>query len=77
MWLVGRWRRVWPAHVNRVAQDPSYAAAVGAVLAGMLGLLRVREVLAAVLTAAISVLLRSRPNDGGPQDESVDPEGAM
>ena len=52
--------------MDRVATDPAYAAAAAAILAGMLGLLPPREVLVAVLAAAISVLLRSRPDDGGP-----------
>ena len=75
--LVGRWRRAWPAHVARVATDPAYAAAAAAILAGMLGLIQPREVLAAVLTAAISVLLRSRPDDGGTLGDPIDPERLM
>ena len=66
MKLVGRWRGAWPAHVDRVATDPVYAAAAAAILAGMLGVLPPREVLVAVLAAAISVLLRSRPDDWRP-----------
>ena len=76
--VVGWWRRrAWPAHVDRVATDPVYAAAAAAILAGMLGVLPPREVLVAVLAAAISLLLRSRPDDGGPSDGFVDPEGLM
>ncbi len=72
--FVVRWRRVWPAHVERVATDPVYAAAAAAVLAGMLGVLPPREVLVAVLAAAIRVLLRGRPDDGGPSEGPMDPE---
>ena len=47
-----------------VVTDPAYAAAAAAILAGMLGLIPLREVFAAVLAAAISVLLRVRPDQG-------------
>ena len=38
---IGWWRgTAWPAHLERVASNPAYAAAAAAILAGMLGLLR-------------------------------------
>jgi hypothetical protein len=63
--VLGSWRRrVWLAHLERLAEDPAYAAAGGAVLAGLLGLAPPREVLAALLTIAASILLRGRPGGG-------------
>jgi hypothetical protein len=63
--LTGWWRRrAWPSHLDRVATDPAYAAAAAAILAGLLGLVPPREVIVAVLAAAISLILRSRPDDG-------------
>ena len=57
-----RWCRgsAWPRHLHRVATNPAYAAAAGAVLAGAFGLLPAREVAAAVLTVIIGALLRQR-----------------
>ena len=61
----GRWRgSVWPSHLRKLTADPAYAAAAGAIAAGLLGLLPPAEVIAAVLTAIISVLLRDRPATG-------------
>ena len=71
MRLMGWWRRrAWPSHLDRVATDPAYAAAAAAILAGLLGLVPPREVIVAVLAAAISLILRSRPDDG-PSDGFV------
>ena len=71
----GWWRgKAWPAHLERVATDPAYAAGAAAILAGMLGLLPAREVIAAVLTVAISALLRERAGGEGPRSRRVDPQ---
>ena len=71
----GWWRgKAWPAHVEWVASNPAYAAAAAAILAGMLGLLPAREVIAAVLTVAISVLLRERADGEDPRSRRVDPQ---
>jgi len=73
--VVGWWRgTAWPDHLNRVATNPAYAAAAGAILAGMLGLLPAREVIAAVLTAMVGALLRERPGGDGPRSRRVDPQ---
>jgi hypothetical protein len=71
----GWWRRkAWPAHLERVASNPAYAAAAAAILAGMLGLLPAREVTAAVLTVTVGALLRDRPGGEGPRSRRVDRE---
>ena len=71
---VGWWRgKAWSAHVERVASNPAYAAAAAAILAGLLGLLPAREVIAAVLTVAISVLLRDRADGESPRSRRFDP----
>jgi hypothetical protein len=70
----GWWRgKAWPGHLNRVAKDPAYAAAAAAILAGMLGLLPAREVIAAVLAASISALLREGAGGEGAGSRRVDP----
>ena len=70
----GWWRgKAWPAHLERVASNPAYAAAAAAILAGMLGLLPAREVIAAVLAAVISALLREGARSEGPGSRRVDP----
>lgn len=46
-------REAWPAHVQRVATNPAYAAAMAAILAGLLGLSPAREVIATLLGAAL------------------------
>jgi len=43
-------------------------------MAGMLGLLPARQVIAAVLTVAISLLLRERPDGEGRRSRRVDPQ---
>ncbi len=67
------WQALAPAHVERVAANPAYAAAAAAILVGMLGLLPAREVIAAVLAAAISALLREGAGSEGPRSRRVDP----
>jgi hypothetical protein len=62
---VRRLRRLWRAHLDCVASNPGYAAATAAVLAGALGLMAARDVLAAVLAAAFGVCLRGTREAGG------------
>ena len=71
---IGWWRsKAWPAHLQRVASNPAYAAAATAILAGMLGLLPARKVIAAVLAAVISARLREGARGEGPGSRRVDP----
>ena len=52
--LSERLRRVWRGHRSSVANDAAYATAVAAVIGGLLGLVTLRDVVAAVLAAAVS-----------------------
>jgi len=60
-----RLRDLWQTHLNRVGGNAGYAAATAAVLAGGLGLLPARDVIAAVLAAAFGVYLRDSRTAGG------------
>jgi len=56
---------VWRWHLHRVADNPGYAAATAAVVAGTLGLMSKHEVLAAVLAAVAGVFVRGVQEVGG------------
>lgn len=68
-WLGRRLRPVWAAHRDKVATNAAYASATAAVLAGLLGLLSPRDVIAAVLAAALGVYLRGSRDAGGAMEQ--------
>jgi len=55
----------WRWHLGRVADNPGYAAATAAVVAGTLGLMSKHDVLAAVLAAVAGVFVRGVQEAGG------------
>jgi hypothetical protein len=55
----------WRWHLDRVADNPGYAAATAAVVAGALGLMSKHDVLAAVLAAVAGVFVRGVQEAGG------------
>lgn len=56
--LTRRVRVLWHAHLEKVATNAAYAAATAAVLGGVLGVIPVRDVLAAVMAAAFGVYIK-------------------
>ena len=59
-WIAQCLRRAWKSHGDRVATDAVYAAVTATLLAGLLGLIPVTDVLAAVLSAVFGVHMTSR-----------------
>jgi hypothetical protein len=59
-WLGQRLRRAGTgtAHLDMVESNVGYAAAIAAVLGGLLGLVPARDVLAAILAAVLGAFLR-------------------
>jgi hypothetical protein len=74
--IARRVAEAWRWHLDRVADNPGYAAATAAVVAGTLGLMSKHDVLAAVLAAVAGVFVRGIQEAGGatrpasPRDES-------
>ena len=63
-----RLRSLWRRHLASVAGNAGYAAATAAVLAGALGLLPGKEVVAAILAALLGIYLRDTRSPGGAVD---------
>ena len=63
--LAGWFAAGWRVHLERVASSPGYAAATAAVLAGGLGLMKPRDVIAAVLAGLLGVYVRGTRDAGG------------
>jgi hypothetical protein len=64
-WVARRLTGVWATHLERVAGNAGYAAATAAVVAGVLGLMSARDVLAAVIAGALGIYLRGAHEAGG------------
>ena len=58
--IAERLRRAWKSHGDRVATDAVYAAVTATLLAGLLGLIPVKDVLSAVLTAVFGLYTANR-----------------
>jgi hypothetical protein len=74
--IVLRLRSLRSRHLQKVSTDAPYAAASAAVLSGLLGLIPMRDVLGAILAAALGVYLKgsqassgSMPRWDGPYDD--------
>jgi hypothetical protein len=59
-WIARCLRQAWKSHGDRVATDAVYAAVTATVLAGLLGLIPVKDVLSAVLTAVFGLYTANR-----------------
>lgn len=65
-------RRLWRGHVDRAATDAAYAAAAAAVIGGLLGFVPARDVIAAVLAAALGIYING-PRPAGGLARALDP----
>src|SRR3954465_11135003 len=73
-WLSHRLRQLWTDHIDKVSDNPAYAAAAGAVIGGLLGFVSPRDVAAAVLTALLGVYVTGagRTSNNGRADDPWD-----
>lgn len=67
-----RVRRLWRRHLSATRVNPVYAAAVAALIGGALGFVPGRDVLAAVLAAALGLLHTIAPSSAGSMRPAVD-----
>ena len=58
-------RRLWRRHLDRAATNAAYATAAAAVAGGLLGFVPTREVIAAVLAAALGIYINGARPAGG------------
>ncbi len=63
--IAGLIRRAWRDHLDQVANNAAYAAAAGAVIGGLLGFVPARDVIAAVLAAALGLYVNGARPAGG------------
>jgi uncharacterized membrane protein len=61
--IAERLHQAWTSHGQRVATDATYAAVTATVLGWALGLVPVKDVVAAVLSAVLGVYMTNRPGN--------------